>query len=117
MLAIEPLDLHGAEVDTVEAPDVHVDSVGMRARDVEAGDAAVAAEEMARGHRPELIRRESILAREQAELLARNDQMEVCLAGTDGAVALRHAGEVTRHLEADTTAVAAPGMGRHGAGC
>jgi hypothetical protein len=117
VLAIEALDLHGAEVDTVEAPDVHVDSVGMRARDVEAGDTTVATEEVARRHRPELIRRESVFAREQAELLPRQDQMEIRLPGADGAVALRHGVQVTRHLEADAAAVTAAGMGRHAARC
>src|SRR5436309_7541251 len=105
------------EVHAVEAADVHVDAIGVEARHVEARHAAVPAEEMARRHGAEPVARELRLAGEQAEAVARHDQVEVGLLRADGAVALTHARQVGRHLVAHAPAVAAARVGSHGARC
>src|SRR4029077_12596733 len=117
--AIEALHVERRHVDTLDAADVHVDPVGMRARDVETRDPAVPTEVMLRGHRPEAIGREIVRAGEESKALTRDDVMEIALAAADRTVAFGHPAplEVRGHLEANAPAVTAPGMGPHGAGC
>src|SRR5438876_12037562 len=80
---VEVLDPQRAELDAVEAAHVHVDPVRVRTRHVEARHAAVSAEMVLRGHRAEAVGREIGLAREQAETVAGNDQVEIGLAAAD----------------------------------
>src|SRR5881275_1049567 len=97
---VERLRRERGEVHAIEAADVHVDAIGVGARHVEARHAAVPAEEMARRHGAEPVARELRLAGEQAEAVARHDQVEVGLLRADEAVALTHARQVGRHLVA-----------------
>src|SRR4030095_3307773 len=105
------------ELDAVEATDVHVDVIGVRARDVEARHAAVATEMVRCRPGAEAIGAELVRACQEAELCWGDDHVQVGLAGADGAVALAHPAEIGIHLEAHPPAVAPAGIGLHGGGC
>src|SRR5581483_11096266 len=97
--SVEPHDREPVERDVVEAADVHVDAIGMRAGNVEARNAARAAEMMLCDAGAEAIRRERIRARHEPERLLRDDVVQVALARANRAVALDDAVERGRHLE------------------
>src|SRR5581483_6195060 len=109
--AVEGPHAHALDRALVEATHVHAVAVGMRARHVERLDASHPAEEMVRGPGVEAVRGERLVAREEAKLRFRHDEVQVARAPADRAVALRD-GELARRLEleAHAAAVAAAGV-------
>ena len=61
----------------------------------------------------ELVGREVLASRQQAEAIGGHDQVEIALARADRAVAFDHAREIARHLEAHAPAVTSAGVGPH----
>lgn len=62
---------------------------------------------MSRGHRPELICRQIAFSGEKAEIVGHRHVMQICLLGTDRAVAYARASDIRSDLEADSPAVTA----------
>ncbi len=91
----------------VEAAHVHVDAVGIRARDVERLDPARAAELVVGDAGAEAVGDELVLAAQQAELRLRHDQVHEARHRADGAAAVEARELLGRlHFEGDGAAMA-----------
>src|SRR5262249_16228558 len=105
--------LHVGELDVVEAAHVDARVVSADLGQVpacEAVDPAARAEEALRDLRAPLVRPEARLAGEDAERIRLDDGAEDARLRADRAVAPARRGRVHLDLEADRTAVAAPGV-------
>jgi hypothetical protein len=109
--AIEGLDPQGGDIDIVQA--THVDHVfrWIGSRPIERRDPAIAAKQMARRHRPELIRYEVSRPGKKSKIVGGHHVMQVRLLGTDRAIALACASHVGRDVKTDSPAVTAPCIG------
>src|SRR5580698_720207 len=107
MLAVKIVQLQRCEVDLIEAAHVDIDFVRIGARDVERRDSTLRTEVMLRDAGVEGISREISLGRQHAEILARDDPVQVTLPGADRAIALRSELEDAGHLECDASAMTA----------
>ena len=85
------MDFKCGEIDAFNTSQVHVNLIGIGARNVKRGNAASRAKMMFGGMGVESIGGEVLPLRQQAEPFARNDPMDISLFGADRAVALRNA--------------------------
>src|ERR1019366_3749211 len=109
--SVEMVVLEPAQVHTLEASRIDVDTVGIGARNIERCDAAIRAEEMLRDFRVEGVGRDVIGRRDQPERGPLNDPVEVALLRANRAVALRYALELALHFEADASTMASAAVG------
>ena len=111
--AVEGLHFDRLEAALVQAARVDVHAIGIRARDVEALDAAHRAEAMLRHAGVEGVFAEHVLAGEQAEARGRHDQVQESAHAAQRAVAVLDAQQARRvHLETHAAAMTAAAM-RH----
>jgi hypothetical protein len=99
----------------VEAANVHVDVVRVRAGRVERVDAAALAEAVLGDARVELVHRERVGAREQGEALRRHDQVQDALLRAHRAVAVAGLELLDLDAEAHRAAMTAAFQGFHDA--
>src|SRR5262245_8853508 len=111
--SIELLRRDRGRIDIVEATDIDVDLVRIRARDVERMYPAVAAERVLGHLGVELVGGQIVLAADELEQLPRHDQMQEALLAADRAVALGHTRKVGGDAKAHATTMASA---RHGPG-
>lgn len=106
---IERHDRRGQAVILVEAAPVDADRIGVRARAVEALDAAMLAEQVPRPARAEAVKGEVAAPFGLAESSVGHDQMKVAGHAADRAITVEQfdVGTLEPHLEADMAAMAA----------
>jgi hypothetical protein len=104
--AIEANALQGVQINAFEAPRVDHVVLGLRARTVEGGDAAVAAEVVYRTPSTELICRQGVLSLQETESIRRDHVVEIALTPADRAIALAHPRKLGSDLELDPTTMA-----------
>jgi RNase P/RNase MRP subunit p30 len=88
LVVVEGLDLDVLDARALEAAHVDAVAVGVGARHVEGLDAAVAAEQVARGARVERVLAEALGAAQQPKAGARHDQVQIARHAADRAVAV-----------------------------
>jgi len=113
--AVERQHFERAQIDPVEAADIDVDFVGIRARHVERMNAASRAKGMFCRAGVEPIGGERVLAADKLELLRRHNQMQKAFFATDRAVAVGDPRQVRCHAKAHaaTMTTAFKGLQRH----
>src|ERR1019366_4330139 len=109
--SVEMVVLEPAQVHTLEASHIDVDTVGIGARNIERCDPAIRAEEMLRDFRVEGVGRDVIGRCDQPERGPLNDPVEVALLRANRAVAFRDALELALHFEADASTMASAAVG------
>jgi hypothetical protein len=91
---IESRGLNTGEVDTGEAANIDVDLIRIGSRNIERVNATMAAENVFRRSRVELIGRKRFFATKQRELFGRYDEVKETLLGTDGAITFDNVSKV-----------------------
>src|SRR5262245_2978909 len=108
MLSVERLRREPGQINIVEATDIDVDLVRVRARHVERMNAAVPAERVLRRFGIELVGGQIVLAADELEAFRRDDQVQNSLLGADRTIAIDHRCEVgggeRTHVSAVSTA-------------
>ena len=97
---VEGMDLESVKQIPIQAPEVHIVVVGVRARSVERCDATDPAEVVARCVRVEGVGRKRVFSAQQLEMCRWDDKVNVALLGADRAVALL--GPPTCHPDAES---------------
>jgi hypothetical protein len=88
--SIKMLDFKYGQIHAFNASQVHVDLIGIGARNVKRGDTAARAEMMFGGMRVEGVCSEVLPGRQQAEPFPGNYPVDISFFGADRAVALRN---------------------------
>ena len=113
--AIDSSNRHARNRIGVYAVDVDAETIGMRTRHIKRFDATDRTEQMLRRCGVECVGSERVLARQEFEVLSRDDQVSETGLAADGAVALEYLqGRWSHDLEANPAAVAATRVRDHG---
>jgi hypothetical protein len=97
--SVEEDDLEPGEIDAIKTADVHSPFVGCRARTMERVDTTVLAEVMLCDPGVKFVETQSVFAREDLKVLGLDPTVESAFAVAVGAVAFRHAREISPDLE------------------
>src|SRR6516165_6108971 len=107
MAAVKVTDAERSDIHIVQATDIDVDLIGIRARNVKWMNTAGGAKRVLRNAGIEAIGRQCILAGDELERIRRHDEMQKAFFAADRAVALRHPRQIRGDAEAHTATMAA----------
>src|SRR5215467_11727691 len=111
MAAVEMTDGEYTDIDAIEAPHVHIDFIGIGARNIKWMNAASGAKRVLGDAGIEAICRQRILAAHELEGFWRHDQMKKSLFAANRAIAFGDPRKIRGHAKAHPPTMAAAVIG------